>query len=426
MTIVAVILLVFLATLGVPLFIILGGGGLYASNQMDLDPVVLIIELNRLASSPNLTAIPLFTFTGMVLAAGGAPQRLIQLFNALFGWLPGGLACAALVACAFFTAFSGASGVTILALGGLLFPMLKNVGYPDRFSLGLLTTSGSLGLLFPPSLAILIYGIVAQVSIDHMFLAGLVPGLILLVILSIYSFFIGGRFNVPKHSFSWCTAATAVRQGVWDLLLPVAIVVGIFGGFVTVSEASALAAAYVLLLESVIHKNLKLTKQLVPLLKNTAVLVGSILVILGTAMGLTNLLIDAQIPMKLLAVLERHVDSQLQFLILLNVFLLVVGAMMDIFSAIVVVVPLILPLALRYGVDPIHLGIIFLANLEIGYSTPPVGINLFIASQRFGRSILTLFRAAVPFLALMLIWLLIVTYVPQASLWWQAFVPSDY
>ena len=425
MTIVVVILLVFLATIGVPLFVILGGGGLYASNQMDLDPVVLIIELNRLASSPNLTAIPLFTFTGMVLAAGGAPQRLIKLFNALFGWLPGGLACAALVACAFFTAFSGASGVTILALGGLLFPMLKNVGYPDRFSLGLLTTSGSLGLLFPPSLAILIYGIVAQVSIDHMFLAGLVPGLILVVILSVYSFFIGARFNVPKHSFSWCTAATAVRQGIWDLLLPVAIVVGIFGGFVTVSEASALAAAYVLLLESVIHKNLKLTKQLVPLLKNTAVLVGSILVILGTAMGLTNLLIDAQVPMKLLAILERHVDSQLQFLILLNVFLLAVGAMMDIFSAIVVVVPLILPLALRYGVDPIHLGIIFLANLEIGYSTPPVGINLFIASQRFGRSILTLFRAAVPFLTLMLIWLLIVTYLPQASLWWQAFVPTD-
>ncbi len=425
MTVVVVILLVFLATIGVPLFIILGGGGLYASNQMDLDPVVLIIELNRLASSPNLTAIPLFTFTGMVLAAGGAPQRLIKLFNALFGWLPGGLACAALVACAFFTAFSGASGVTILALGGLLFPMLKDVGYPDRFSLGLLTTSGSLGLLFPPSLAILIYGIVAQVSIDHMFLAGLVPGLILVVILSVYSFFIGKRFNVPKHSFSWHTAATAVRHGVWDLLLPVAIVVGIFGGFVTVSEASALAATYVLLLESVIHKNLKLTKQLVPLLKNTAVLVGSILVILGTAMGLTNLLIDAQIPMKLLAVLERHVDSQLQFLILLNVFLLAVGAMMDIFSAIVVVVPLILPLALRYGVDPIHLGIIFLANLEIGYSTPPVGINLFIASQRFGRPILTLFRAAVPFLTLMLIWLLIVTYLPQASLWWQAFVPTD-
>lgn len=425
MTIVVVILLVFLGTLGVPLFIILGGGGLYASHQMDLDPVVLIIELNRLASSPNLTAIPLFTFTGMVLAAGGAPQRLIKLFNALFGWLPGGLACAALMACAFFTAFSGASGVTILALGGLLFPMLKDVGYPDRFSLGLLTTSGSLGLLFPPSLAILIYGIVAQVSIDHMFLAGLVPGLIHLVLLGIYSFYIGGRFNVPRHSFSRRTAVTAVREGVWDLLLPVAIVVGIFGGFVTVSEASALAAAYVLLLESVIHKNLKLTKQLVPLLKNTTVLVGSILVILGTAMGLTNLLIDAQIPMKLLAVLEQHVDSQLQFLILLNIFLLAVGAMMDIFSAIVVVVPLILPLALRYGVDPIHLGIIFLANLEIGYSTPPVGINLFIASQRFGRPILTLFRSTVPFLALMLIWLLIVTYLPQASLWWQAFVPTD-
>ena len=385
MTAVIVAFLILLATLGVPLFVILGGGGMYAVHQMDLDSAVLVIELNRLASSPNLTAIPLFTFTGVVLAAGGAPQRLVQLFNALFGWLPGGLACAALLACAFFTAFSGASGVTILALGGLLYPMLREVGYPEKFSLGLLTTSGSLGLLFPPSLAILVYGIVAQVSIDHMFYAGVVPGLILVVMLSVYSFFIGGRFAVPRHCFSWKTAGSAVYRGIWDLLLPVAIVVGIFGGYVTVSEASALAAIYVLLLESVIHKNLKLTKQLVPLLRDTAVLVGSILVILGTAMGLTNLLIDAQIPVKLLAVLEQHVSGQLQFLILLNLFLLVVGAMMDIFSAIVVVVPLILPMANRYGVDPIHLGIIFLANLEIGYSTPPLGINLFIAGQRFGK-----------------------------------------
>lgn len=419
MTPVVVVALVLLAALGLPLFLVLGAGGLYATQQMELDPIVLIVELNRLASSPNLTAIPMFTFAGVVLAAGGAPQRLIRLFNALFGWLPGGLAAVALTACAFFTAFSGASGVTILALGGLLFPMLSCQGYRERFCLGLLTSSGSLGLLFPPSLAILLYGIVAGVNIDELFLAGIVPGTLLLVMLLLYSMFMGCKCTVPRQAFSIPELLRAIRAGIWDILLPVGIVVGIFGGFVTVNEAAACTAAYVIALESVIFRNLSLPRQLPILLRDASLLVGSILIILAAAMGLTNLLIDAQVPMQLLAWVRTHVDNQLEFLLLLNLFLLIAGAMMDIFSAIVVITPLLLPLAAQFGVNPVHLGIIMLANLEIGYSTPPVGINLFIASQRFNKPILLLFRAALPFLAIMLVWLMIITYTPGLSLWWQ-------
>jgi len=419
MTILLVTLLVVLALLGLPLFVVLAGGSLLAAFTTGLDPVVLIIELNRLASSPYLASIPLFTFAGVVLAAGGAPERMIQLFNAAVGWLPGGVAVVALASCAFFTAFSGASGVTILALGGLMFPMLQHAGYGERFNLGLLTTSGSLGLLFAPSLAILIYGIVGNVNIDQMFMAGIAPGILLMLILGVYSFYNGRKTKVPHHAFSWFKLRVALREAVWDILLPLGVIYGIFGGIVTITEVSACTAVYVLLLEGVIHREIHLGKHLYSLLQDTAILVGSILIILSVAMGLTNMLIDAQLPMKALAWMEQHVDSQLQFLVLLNIFLLLVGCMMDIFSALVVVVPLILPIATRYGVDPVHLGIIFLANLEIGYSTPPVGINLFIASQRFKRPVLSLFRAAIPFLAMMLVWLILVTYVPVISLWWQ-------
>lgn len=412
-------LLVLLTLLGLPLFVTLAAGGLLASHYAELNPALLIVELNRLATSPYLAAIPLFTFAGVVLAAGGAPKRLIQLFNACVGWLPGGMASVTIASCAFFTAFSGASGVTILALGGLMFPMLLHAGYGERFTLGLLTTSGSLGLLFAPSLPILLYGIVAGVSIDRLFLAGLVPGLLLMLILGIYSLYIGRKTEVPRHAFSWSNLAVALREGMWDLLLPVGVIVGIFGGYVTISEASACTAVYVLVLEGFIHREIHLGKYLVPLLKDTAILVGSILIILSVAMGLTNLLIDAQVPMKIFGWVKLHIYSQVEFLILLNLFLLVVGCMMDIFSAIVVVVPLILPIAKLYGIDPVHLGVIFLANLEIGYSTPPVGINLFIASQRFGRPVLSLVRAALPFLLLMLTWLLLITNIPAISLWWK-------
>jgi len=414
-----ILLLIILAILGAPLFIVLGAGGIIASDASELDPVGLIIEMYRLASQPNLIAIPLFTFAGMIMASGGCPNRLIKLFNALFGWMPGGLAVVTIVSCAFFTSFTGASGVTIIALGGLLYPLFKQANYNDRFSLGLLTSSGSLGLLFPPSLAILLFGIVSGVSIDELFLAGIVPGILLLIMLSLYSYYSALKWHEPPHEFSLQKIISSIKSCVWDILLPVLIVTGIFGGYVTVTEAAAMTAAYALIIEIIIYKKISLTRDLVNILTNTATLVGSILIILGVAMGLTNLLIDSQLPMKLLAVLEDKIDSQLQFLILLNIFLLIVGAMMDIFSAIVVVVPLILPIALRYNIDPVHLGIIFLANLEIGYLTPPVGINLFIASQRFGKPILTLFRATLPFLVTMLLWLAMLSYIPALTLWWK-------
>ena len=412
-------LLIFLALMGMPLFGVLAVGGIYASMQADIDPTILIVEMNRVATSPNLIAIPLFTLAGMTMAAGGAPQRMIRLSNAIFGWMPGGLAIVAVVSCAFFTAFSGASGVTILALGGLLCPMLLSVGYPGRFTYGLLTSSGSLGLLFPPSIAVLLYGVVAGVNIDDLFLAGVAPGLLLLGMLALYSYFTGLRSPIVQQPFSLHELIKEARVGIWDIALPLFILVGIFGGFVTLTEAAALTAAYVLFVEVVLFGNINLRHQLIDILVDTSILVGSILIILGAAIGLTNLLIDAEIPMKMLAFVETHIDSPVQFLIFLNLLLLVVGAMMDIFSAIMVVVPLLLPLASRYGIDPIHLGIIFLANLEIGYTTPPVGINLFIASQRFNKPIHMLFRASLPFLGIMLVWLIILTYVPSLSLWWR-------
>lgn len=413
-----ILLLVLIALIGAPLFAVLGAGGIVASQAAELSPDILIIEMNRLASSPNILALPLFIFTGVVMSSGGAPKRLVDFFRATFGCLPGGMAIVTIGACAFFTVFSGASGVTILALGGLLYPILINEGYQKRFSLGLLTTSGSLGLLFPPSLAILVFGIVANVGIGELFLAGIIPGLLLMIMLSIYSVLKGHQHNVIRHRFDAAQMFTALRHCIWDLILPLAIVLGIFGGFVSITEVAACSAAYVLFIEIVVYREISLRTQLYALLTETCVLFGSLLIILLTALGLTNLSIDAQLPMQLLAFIEHHIDSQLQFLLLLNLFLLIIGAMMDIFSAIIVVVPLILPLAERYGVNPVHLGIVFLANLEIGYSTPPVGINLFIASQRFKESIVTLFNSTLPFLLLMLIWLLIITYIPALSLWW--------
>ena len=418
MTVAALILIV-LALIGVPLFVVLAGGGLVASYSADISPDILIIEMNRLASTPNMIAIPLFTLAGVLMSSGGAPQRLVDFYRAAVGWMPGGLAIVTIGSCAFFTSYSGASGVTILALGALLYPILVGEGYRERFSLGLLTTSGSLGLLFPPSLAILIYGIVAGVGIDKLFLSGIIPGTLLMIILAIYSMIQGNKLHVVRHPFDFRTLLSSARVAIWDIFLPIGVVIGIFGGFVSIMEAAAVTAAYVLFIEVVVHRKINLKTQFFGLLVESCILFGSLLAILLVALGLTNLMIDAQLPMQLLDVLEQHISSPLQFLLLLNVFLLIVGAMMDIFSAIIVVVPLILPLATRYGVDPVHLGIIFLANLEIGYSTPPVGINLFIASQRFGKSIVTLFKSTLPFLALMIFWLMLVTYIPELSLWWK-------
>ncbi len=409
-------LLAVLALLGLPLFIVLGAGALVGVHLAGLDPALLMVEFARLAFSPNLVAIPLFVLAGVVLGEGGAPARLVRFFNALLGWLPAGMAWVTAISCMVFTAFSGASGVTILALGGLLYPMLQRAQYGERFSLGLLTAGGSMGLLLPPSLAVLLYGVVAQVNIEDLFIAGLLPTLLLLLMVGAYSAWRGER-RAPRQTFNARELAQATRAGLGDLLLPVLVIGGLAGGVLSVAELAACTALYALVLEMLISRSLKGWRAWVKVSHESAILVGTLFIILGLSMGLTNLLIDAQLPMKLLDWVKIHVDSPFEFLVWLNVLLLLVGCMMDIFSAIVVVTPMLLPIAQHFGIHPVHLGIVILANLEIGFLTPPVGINLFLASQRFQKPVFTVFRAALPFLALLLVWLMVLTYVPGVSLW---------
>ncbi len=406
---------ILLALLGAPLFIIIAAIALLSFYFAGIDTSAVVIELYRLANAPTLIAIPLFTFAGYLLAESNAPQRLVGVARALFGWLPGGLAIVALFACAFFTAFTGASGVTIVALGGLLLPVMLKENYGKNFSLGLMTSSGSLGLLFPPSLPIILYGFIAGVSVDQLFLAGILPGIFIILLLSVYSGRRGIAFKVIRTPFELRNVLTAFRKAAWEIPLPLIILVGIYGGFFTVTEAAAMTAFYVLIVEVLIYRDLKLGK-LPAVMKESMVLVGAILIILGSAMGLTNYLIDEQIPQKMFAFVEQYVDNRLVFLILLNLMLLAVGAMMDIFSAIIVVVPLIIPIAQEFGIHPVHLGIIFLANLEIGYFTPPVGINLFISSYRFKETVVQLYKSTFPFLLIYLAALLVITYFPQLSL----------
>ena len=410
-----ILFFVVLALLGMPLFIVLGAAALTATRDAQLDPALLIVEFARLAASPNLVAIPLFVLAGATLGQGGAPQRLVRFFNALLGWMPSGIAWVAIATCMVFTAFSGASGVTILALGGLLYPMLKNEHYPEKFALGLITSGGSMGLLLPPSLAVLLYGVVAQVNIGDLFVAGLLPTLILFFMIGAYSLLRGAR-GVQRHHFQLNELASAARAGWADLLLPVGVIGGLAAGWLTVAELAACTALYALVLETLVHRTISV-KSLVWVAYEAATLVGSLFIILGLSLGLTNLLIDAQVPMHLLEWVQTQVSSPLEFLMWMNLTLLAVGCMMDIFSAIVIVTPLLLPLAMHFGVHPVHLGIVILANLEIGYLTPPVGINLYLASQRFKQPVLTVFRATLPFLSILLVWLLLLTYIPALSLW---------
>jgi len=407
---------VFLAFLGTPLFAIIGLAALLAFHSAEIDPAAIFIELYRVTSNPTLVAIPLFTFAGFILANGKTPDRLTRLSQAFLGGLTGGVPLVVLVACAFFTAFTGASGVTIIALGGLLYPLMIKQMYSKNFSLGLMTSSGSLGLLFPPSIPLILYGLVAQVSVDQLFLAGLVPGFLMIGIIGIYSILKSKSLQIKKRPFQWDEAIDSVRAAIWEVPLPFIILFGIYGGIITVGEAAAVTVVYVIIVESFIYKDLHPIRDLPRIMRESMVLVGAILIILGTAMGFTNYLIDEQIPMQLLATMRLYIDDPLTFLIALNVFLLIVGCMMDIFSAIIVVAPLIIPIAKSFDVNMIHLGIIFLTNLEIGYSTPPVGINLFIAASRFNEPIVKLYRAALPFLGLRILGLLAITYFPFLSL----------
>ncbi|HGY54261.1 MAG TPA: TRAP transporter large permease subunit [Caldithrix abyssi] len=413
------LMLSLLALYGTPLFVIISAIALLAFHLAEIDSSAVIIELYRLASQPILLAIPLFTFAGYLLAESNTPKRLVNLSRMFLGWLPGGLAIVALVSCAIFTAFTGASGVTIIALGGLLYPVLLNENYPENFSLGLLTSSGNLGLLFPPSLPVLLYGLVSQTSIDQLFLAGLLPGILMVVLLALYSvFFIRKKkLTVARQKHSPVEIWTALKDAGWEIPLPFIILGGIYGGFFTATEAAAVTAFYVLIVEVFIYRDISLSKDLPQVIRKSMILVGGILVILAAALGLANYMVDAEIPTRILDFMGQYIHSKIGFLVILNIFLLMVGAMMDIFSAIMVVVPIIIPIAQSFGVDPVHLGVIFLANLGIGYSTPPVGMNLFIASFRFDKPVLKLYAAAVPFLIILLISLMIISYWPALSLW---------
>ncbi len=404
------------ALLGAPLFLIFGAIALYSFGRADIDSSAIMIEFYRMASAPTLISIPLFTFAGYLMAESGTPKRLVNVAQAFVGWLPGGLAVVTVFACAFFTAFTGASGVTIIALGGLLFPILIKEKYPDKFSMGLVTSCGSLGLLFPPSLPLILYGLVATVSIDKLFIAGILPGLLLVVVLSIYCIWSGIKGGVRRVSFNGKNILKSLKEAAWEVPLPIIVLAGIYTGWITASEASAVTAFYVLIVEVFIYRDLKLFSDVPRIIKESMILVGGILIILGVAMGMTNYLVDAQVPMKMFDWVSQFISSQLMFLVVLNLFLLVVGCLMDIFSATIVVVPLITPVAYKYGVDPVHLGIIFLTNLEIGYLTPPVGLNLFISSFRFGRPVIELYRIAIPYLILLILCLLVITYVPSLSL----------
>lgn len=411
-----VILVILLIVLGLPLF-----AGILAATMLGLyvsgvDFAAIPIEIFRLANAPVLLAIPLFTFAGYLLSQGGTSARLVRFSRSLFGWVPGGLGVVALVSCAFFTAITGATGITIIALGGLLFPALISEGYDENFSLGLMTSSGSLGLLFPPSLPIILYGFVSGTSIETLFIAGILPGILMVGVPCLFSVYMGKKWRLERPPFSTGEFFSALKEAGWELPIPLLIIVGIYSGFSTATEAAALTVVYVLVVKVVVFRELSLVKDLPAIMVDSMKMVGGIMIILGAALGFTNYLVDAFIPMKILDFMQSMVENKIEFLIALNVFLLVVGCMMDIFSATLVVVPLIVPLASRFGIDPVHLGIIFLANLGIGYNTPPVGLNLFIASSRFDRPIVQLYRATLPFLLLLLLTLLLITYWPALSL----------
>lgn len=419
--IVGIVIILMLTLLETPLFVSIAGLSLVCLLSSDFDPLVvqaILIEMNRLATMPTLVALPLFTMVGCMLTASGAPRRMMAFLEAVVGWLPGGSAMAALVACAFFTALTGASGVTIVAMGAVLYPIL-NEQYGQKFSLGLLTTGGSLGLLFPPSLPIILYGVVAQIDIGRIFKSALLPGLLLLLVLSAYAFLMGlhaPHRNMESKGFSWREVCITFIAGIWDWLMVALILVGVYGGFVTIAEVSAVVLVYVIVVECFILKEIHWRHELPSIMVESAMLAGAIVIILGMALGLTSYLVDAQIPNRILNLLIQLTENKYLFLSGLNLFLIGVGCIMDIFSAIVIVIPIIVPVALSYGVDLYHLAVIFLVNLEIGYSTPPVGMNLFVSSLKFQQPVTVLYRASVPYLILLLICLLLVTYLPELSL----------
>jgi C4-dicarboxylate transporter DctM subunit len=401
--------------LGAPVFTALGGAALILFWGADVPIAAIPVATYGQVVSPILPTIPLFTLAGYFLAEGGASKRLLRVFMALAGWLRGGPVVVSAVVCAFFTSFTGASGVTILALGGLLMPMLISARYSERSAMGILTASGSLGLLFPPALPVILYGIIAHQAISKMFLGSFVPGMLLLGMTAWWGMRQGAKSGAPIQKFNTREAWQAVWAAKWELLLPFVVLTGIFGGFATLVEAAAFTALYAFVVETFIYKDLKLFSDVPRVVAECATLVGGVLIILGVALGFTNYLVDAEVPARAVEWVKGTIESPLVFLLALNIFLLLVGSLMDIFSAIVVVVPLITPMGAAYGIDPVHLGVIFLANLELGYLTPPVGMNLFLASYRFGKPLPEVYRSVIPMFLVLLTGVLLITYIPALT-----------
>jgi len=410
------VLVITAATLaGAPVYIVLGSLAalLFAVDGVPLASIS--VEAYRIASNPILPTIPLFTLAGTVLAAGNASSRMVRLFEAWFGWMPGGSAVAAICVCGFFTTFTGGSGVTILALGGLMLPVLLKQQYKESFSLGVLTSSGSLGILLPPSLLVILYGVASHTPINQLFIAGIVPGLLLITMTCGYAMYHARSQKVERRKFELSTALQTLWESKWEVVLPVAVLYGIFSGIATLVEVAAASAAYTLLISFFIHRDISFGSGLGDILKECAILVGGIKIILASAMGLTSYLIFADIPSMAADLIQSLTDSPWVFLLALNMALLVAGCLLDIISAIVVVIPLMMPVAAVFGIDPVHLGIIFLANMELGYLTPPVGMNLYLASFRFGKPMMAMFQAALPFFLINLIAVLVITFVPSIS-----------
>ena len=411
-----VLLVVVAALAGAPIFTVLAGAAVFLYMVDAFDPAAVPLYAYDLATEPHLPSIPLFTLTGFILAQGQSSERLLRVFRALVGWMPGGTAVVCTVVCAFFTIFTGGSGVTILALGGLLLPALLRDGYRDRFSVGLLTASGSLGLLLPPAMPLILYAIVAQTAPENLFIGGILPGLLLIGLVAAWGMREGVTTGAGRHAFASGEAIPALWQAKWELLLPVVVLGALLSGRATLVETSALTALYAAVVTGLVHRDFRLGPGLGAAFRECVVLIGGVLIILAVAKGFTAYMVDVDIPFRLLEWTQARIESPLLFLLALNVFLLIVGCVMDIFSAIVVVVPLISEIGAAYEVDPVHLGIIFIANLELGYLTPPVGLNLFLASYRFNRPLLDVYRASVPLLIILGIGVLVITYVPWLTL----------
>jgi tripartite ATP-independent transporter DctM subunit len=411
------VVLFFATLLGSPIFAVLGGSGLILF-WADGSPLSsLTIDHYHLATNPTIPTVPLFTLAGYFLAEGGASRRLIRVFQALVGNVRGGPAILVAVVCAFFTSFTGASGVTILALGGLLMPVLLDAGYSEKVSLGLLTGTGSIGLLLPPCLPLIFYAVIAGVDIRDMFLAGILPAFLMIVLAAAW-----GISQAPQRAagtrarpFDLRELGLAAWAAKWELLMPVVAIASLFSGLATPVEAAALTAGYAFVVETIIYRDLHIVRDVPRVMAEAGMLVGGVLLILGVALGLTNYLAFAEIPARAVDWVTSTVHSKIVFLLLVNVFLLIVGMLMDVYSAIVIVVPLLIPLGRAFGVEPMHLGIIFLANLELGYLHPPVGQNLFLASLRFNQPIMKVFWATLPLLLVFLIGVLLITYVPAMT-----------